>query len=74
MKAEIVGSVQTFGLSGMGLILCALMLLALVDIARGDVKVLPKWAWAVAVVLLFPLGALAYLVFGRVRRRAARVW
>ncbi|WP_061962547.1 PLD nuclease N-terminal domain-containing protein [Demequina flava] len=73
MTTEIVGSVQTLGLSSMGLIIFALVAVVLIDIARGDVKVLPKWVWAVAVVLAFPLGPVVYLLFGRVSRRGARV-
>ncbi|MFO8076373.1 MAG: ATP-binding cassette domain-containing protein [Egibacteraceae bacterium] len=43
------------------------MLAALVDLLRRDVRHLPKWAWALVIVLVsFPLGALLYLVLGRV--------
>lgn len=38
----------------------------LIDIARGSrVKHLPKAAWALIVVLVVPLGAVAYLALGR---------
>ena len=38
----------------------------LIDIAkRSHVKHLPKAAWAVIVVLVIPLGAVAYLALGR---------
>ena len=36
-----------------------------VDIARHDVRHLPKWAWAVVCVLSVPLGGAIYLIFGR---------
>jgi len=36
-----------------------------VDIARGEVRHLPKWAWAIACVVSVPLGGIAYLLFGR---------
>ena len=35
------------------------------DIARSDVKHLPKWAWALIVVLSVPIGGIAYLLIGR---------
>ncbi len=38
----------------------------LVDLARSEqVRGLPRWAWAVVIVLLMPLGGLAYLLAGR---------
>jgi len=36
-----------------------------VDIARGEVRHLPKWAWAIVCVISVPLGGIAYLLFGR---------
>ena len=37
------------------------------DISRSEVRHLPRWMWALIVVLItFPIGALAYLVVGRV--------
>lgn len=45
------------------------MAATLVDLARHDVRQLPKWAWALIIVLAnFPLGAIAYFVVGRVAR------
>lgn len=39
----------------------------LVDLSRHDVRHLPKWAWALIIVLAnFPVGAIAYFVVGRV--------
>jgi ABC-2 type transport system ATP-binding protein len=39
----------------------------LVDLARHEVRNLPKWAWALIIVLVnFPLGAIIYFVAGRV--------
>ena len=35
------------------------------DIARSNVKHLPKWAWALIVVLSVPVGGIAYLLIGR---------
>jgi ACR3 family arsenite efflux pump ArsB len=39
----------------------------LVDIARSQVSWLPKWAWAVVVVVSIPLGGIVYLLVGRQR-------
>ncbi len=36
-----------------------------VDIARSQVRYLPKWAWAIIVVASVPLGGLVYLLVGR---------
>jgi ABC-2 type transport system ATP-binding protein len=42
------------------------MAAVLVDLSRHDVRHLPKWAWALIVVLgNFPIGAIAYFVLGR---------
>jgi hypothetical protein len=39
-----------------------------VDIVRSEVKGLPKWAWAVIVLVSIPLGGIVYLLVGRERR------
>jgi len=40
----------------------------LVDLARaGEVRYLPKWAWAVICVVSVPLGGIVYLALGRSR-------
>lgn len=43
-----------------------------VDLARAEhVRYLPKWVWAIlcmGIGLTIPLGGIAYLVFGKVRR------
>jgi fructose-specific phosphotransferase system IIC component len=39
------------------------MALALIDLARRDVRHIPKWAWALIIVFLIPpLGVLLYVV------------
>lgn len=44
----------------------ALLFIALVDLIRRDqVRYLPKWAWAVIILLLNFLGPIAYLLIGR---------
>jgi hypothetical protein len=37
----------------------------LVDVARSEVRYLPKWAWAIICVISVPLGGVIYLLFGR---------
>jgi ABC-2 type transport system ATP-binding protein len=39
----------------------------LIDLTRHDVRVLPKWAWGLIILVAFPFGVLAYLVMGRSR-------
>lgn len=38
---------------------------------QQTIRVLPKWAWVLVVLLFMELGALAWVVFGRPRRHAA---
>lgn len=39
----------------------------LIDLSRHDVRHMPKWAWALIIVLAsFPVGAIVYFVVGRV--------
>jgi ABC-2 type transport system ATP-binding protein len=37
----------------------------LIDLIRARVRHLPKWAWAVIILIQFPLGGTAYLTLGR---------
>src|SRR5215475_3497480 len=37
----------------------------LIDLIRARVRHLPKWAWALIILIQFPLGVTAYLVLGR---------
>jgi hypothetical protein len=36
-----------------------------VDMARNEVKHLPKWAWAIIAVISIPIGGIFYLTIGR---------
>ncbi len=70
---EIFGEEVPAALLALGAVALLGMLAALVDLARSDVRQLPKWAWALIIVLVsFPLGALLYVVLGRVPRGQAR--
>jgi len=40
---------------------------AMIDLTRHDVRVLPKWAWGLIILVAFPFGVIAYLVLGRSR-------
>jgi ABC-2 type transport system ATP-binding protein len=44
----------------------------LVDVARaGEVRYLPRWAWAVVICVSVPGGGLVYLIFGKARPAAS---
>ena len=44
----------------------------LANLVRADkVRILPKWAWAVACLIQIPLGGILYLLLGRVWGRDA---
>lgn len=49
-----------------------LILWALIDLVRRPVRYLPKWAWALIVLLVIPLGPVVYLVVGRTRGQKLR--
>ncbi len=38
---------------------------ALYDLSRSDVKHLPKWAWAIIILISIPLGGVVYFLVGR---------
>jgi phospholipase D-like protein len=40
----------------------------LVDMARSEVRYLPKWAWALICVASVPVGGIVYLLVGRAPR------
>ncbi|MBK9697350.1 MAG: PLDc_N domain-containing protein [Propionibacteriaceae bacterium] len=49
-------------------IVAMLMIYCIVEVAQADpvrVRLMPRWLWAVSVILLPGIGALAWLVFGR---------
>jgi len=53
-------------LIALGALALVVMAFVLFDLYRHDVKHLPKWGWALIIVLgNFPLGAIAYFVVGR---------
>lgn len=39
-----------------------------VDVVRGEVQYLPKWAWILICVASVPIGGVVYLLVGRARR------
>ena len=46
------------------LVLFAFSAYCLTLLARHDAKHLPKWAWAILILISQPLGGIAYLGFG----------
>jgi Phospholipase_D-nuclease N-terminal len=50
-------------------VLCvAFVAYCLVDLARHDVRYLPKWAWALICLASIPVGGIVYLIVGRDHR------
>jgi len=47
------------------ILLIAWVVFALYDLSRSDVKYLPKWLWAVIIVVSIPLGGVGYFLIGR---------
>ncbi len=46
--------------------------LCLAEVVRADrVRLLPRWVWALACLLMIPLGGILYLLIGRVWGHAA---
>lgn len=43
-----------------------------VDIARTEVRHMPKWAWAVVCLISIPFGGIVYFLVGRDRQGAGR--
>jgi len=54
-------------LVGTAVLLVAAWGAALIDLSRNEVRHLPKWAWAlIIVVVTFPIGVILYLAVGRI--------
>jgi hypothetical protein len=49
------------------LLMLAFVGYCLVDLARHEVRYLPKWAWAIICLVSVPLGGIVYLLAGRKR-------
>ncbi len=50
------------------IVLAMLMIYAVVEVAQADalrVRLMPRWLWVVAIILLPGVGAIAWLLFGR---------
>ena len=43
----------------------ALIVVALVDLVRRERTKGPKWAWALVILFINPIGPIVYLLFGR---------
>lgn len=58
-------SIPWAGLIPVLVLLLAFVVFCFVDIARHDVKYLPKWAWALICFMSIPLGGIVYFIVGR---------
>jgi uncharacterized membrane protein YhdT len=47
------------------ILLIGWLVFALHDLSRSDVKHLPKWVWAVIILVSIPLGGVVYFLVGR---------
>lgn len=70
MSTDVSGTMTNLGISWAALAPILVLLLAflgycLVDIARRQVKHLPKWAWVIVCCVSIPLGGIIYLTIGR---------
>jgi uncharacterized integral membrane protein len=61
------GDVPWAALAPVLALLLAFVVYCLVDMARGEVKYLPKWAWALICFASVPFGGIIYLLVGRRR-------
>jgi len=48
-----------------GVLLVVFVVYCWVDIARHEVRYLPKWVWAIIAAISIPVGGVVYLVIGR---------
>lgn len=47
------------------ILLVGWVVFALYDLSRSDVKHLPKWVWAIIILISIPLGGVVYFLVGR---------
>jgi len=47
------------------LVVVAFIAFCLYDLTRSDVRWLPKWVWALIILLSIPFGGIVYLAIGR---------
>ena len=63
-------SIPWAGLIPVAVMAVGFMIYCVVDIARHDVKHLPKWAWVLISCASLPLGGIIYLLVGRDSNRS----
>jgi hypothetical protein len=63
-------SIPWAGLIPVAVLLVGFLAYCVVDIARHDVKHLPKWAWIVISCASIPTGGIVYLLVGRDSNRS----
>jgi len=59
------GSVPAAAAVPVVLLAVVFVLYCLFDLARADVRYLPKWAWVLVCVLSIPVGGIVYLLVGK---------
>jgi hypothetical protein len=57
--------VNVAAIAPIAILLVAWVVFALYDLSRTDVKHLPKWAWAIVILISIPLGGVLYFLIGR---------
>ncbi len=61
-------SVPWAALAPLAVLAIAFAAYCVIDVARHDVRYLPKWAWALICVVSIPFGGIVYLLVGRAHR------
>ena len=58
---------ETLIIAAVPIVMLAIAFVAycLFDLRRSEVRYLPKWLWALVVILSVPLGGIIYLLVGR---------
>jgi len=57
--------VNAAAIAPIAILLLGWVVFALYDLSRSGVKHLPKWAWAIIIVVSIPLGGVVYFLVGR---------
>ncbi len=58
-------AIPVAALAPLAVVALGFVVYCLIDLARGEVRYLPKWAWALICLASVPLGGIVYLVIGR---------
>jgi len=61
----LVSEINVAAIAPLVVLVLAFVVYCWIDISRNEVRYLPKWLWAVIVVLSIPIGGIVYLIVGR---------